>query len=63
MAMDLSVFAGNVTGNIIEYNTIENSEGPGIQLVGTNNSSKSVFGNTFRKNLFINCGINPYYSW
>jgi hypothetical protein len=62
-AIALEAYNGNPTGNLFEYNTIANTEGPGIELVASGKSSDDISGNTFKKNLFINCGTNPYYSW
>lgn len=62
-AITLAAYNGNPTGNIFEYNTITNTEGPGIELIASGNSSKDISGNIFRKNLFENCGTTPYYSY
>lgn len=55
-------YNGNPTGNLFEYNTISNTEGPGIEFIASGSSSKDISGNTVQKNLFINCGTNAYYT-
>lgn len=58
----LENFNGNPTGNIYEYNTISNTENACMELLASGTSTRDISGNTFRKNLFDNCGTNAYYS-
>ena len=60
-AFALENYNGNPTGNIYEYNTFENVVGPAIELVASGSPSKDISNNIFRKNLFKNCGLSPYY--
>ena len=61
-AIGIENYNGNPTGNLYEYNTISNTDGPAIELIASGSSSKDISGNIFNKNSFINCGRNPYYS-
>jgi hypothetical protein len=54
--ISLEVYAGNTYENIIEYNTISNTEGSGIVFTASGNANKDISKNTIRNNLFVNCG-------
>jgi len=61
-AVAFETYNGDVRGNLFEYNTFKNVEGPGFEIIGMDSSSPVIQNNTLHKNLFDNCGTNPYYS-
>lgn len=62
-AIGLENYNGNPTGNVFEYNTFKGIDGPAIELVASGNAGKDISGNTFKKNLFEDCGRNAYRDW